>query len=101
MPKQGDTEYTIRSLGWFLKPDDIREIPVGSFNGQVVPLKDVAEVRDSHSETRLYTSLNGQPAVGVINTKQSGANTVTTAAAVHKKTKPLNNIYPGLNVRQA
>jgi HAE1 family hydrophobic/amphiphilic exporter-1 len=94
--KQGDTEYTIRSLGWFLKPDDIREIPVGSFNGQVVPLKDIADVRDSHSETRLYTRLNGEPAVGVIITKQSGANTVTTAAAVHEKIKQVNKIYPEL-----
>ena len=94
--KQGDTEYTIRSLGWFVKPDEIREIPVGSFNGQVVPLKDVAEVRDSHSETRLYTRLNGEPAVGVIITKQSGANTVTTAQAVHAKIKQITKVYPEL-----
>ena len=32
------------------------KIPVGSFNGQIVPRSDVANVRDTHDETRLlYT----------------------------------------------
>src|SRR5439155_9213906 len=70
--KQGDTEFTIRSLGWFLDPKDIGNIPVGSFNGQVVPLSAVATVNDTHSETRLFTRLNEEPAVGVIVSKQSG-----------------------------
>ncbi len=32
--KQGNTEYTIRSLGWFTSSDELGQIPVGSFNGQ-------------------------------------------------------------------
>src|SRR5262249_50198890 len=85
--RQSNTEYTIRSLGWFLSPEQIAAIPVESFNGQIVALRDVARVRDSHAETRIYTRLNGDPAVGVIISKQSDANTVTTAAAVREKIK--------------
>src|SRR5205807_7586852 len=95
--KQGDTEFTIRSLGWFLDPKEIGQIPVGSFNGQVVPLSAVATVNDTHSETRLYTRLNHEPAVGVIVTKQSGANTVATAEAVRAKIAQAEKLYPQLH----
>ena len=94
--KQGKTEYIIRSLGWFTSPEEIKRIPMGSFGGQLVSLSDVADVRDSNSEVRLYTRLNGQPAVGIIITKQSGANTVSTAAGIFEKLKLVNKIYPQL-----
>ena len=51
--KQGKTEYTIRSLGWFTSPDEIARIPIASVNGDLVSLGDVATVRDDHSETRI------------------------------------------------
>lgn len=99
--KQGNTEYTIRSLGWFENTDELAGIPVGSFNGQNVLLKEIADVRDEHPETRLYTRLNGQPAVGIIITKQSGANTVTTAEAIMKKIENVKRLYPNLEFRLA
>jgi HAE1 family hydrophobic/amphiphilic exporter-1 len=94
--KQSDTEYTIRSLGWFNSPQEMARIPVGAFNGQIVSLSDVASVRDDHPETRLYTRLNGKPAVGLIITKQSGANTVETAQAVDEKIRHVSQLYPNL-----
>lgn len=94
--KQGNTEYTIRSLGWFDSPEDIARVPVGSFNGRLVLLRDIATVRDSHSETRLYTRLNGAPAVGITIVKQSDANTVSTAEAVFQKIERVKKLYPEL-----
>src|SRR4051812_40088157 len=94
--KQSNTEYTIRSLGWFTSTDEMARIPVGSFNGQLVSLGQVASVRDSHQETRLYTRLNQKPACGVIITKQSGANTVTTARSVFEKIQQAQKMYPNL-----
>lgn len=94
--KQSNTEYTIRSLGWFKSPGEIADIPVGVFNDQPVILSDVASVRDDHSETRLYTRLNGKSAAGIIITKQSGANTVSTAQEVFKKLNRVNKLYPNL-----
>ena len=94
--KQGKTEYTIRSLGWFTSPEEIARIPLGSFGGQLVSLGDVATVRDSHDETRLYTRLNNQPAVGLIITKQSGANTVSCANDVFRKLEDVKKLYPNL-----
>jgi HAE1 family hydrophobic/amphiphilic exporter-1 len=94
--KQSDTEYVIRSLGWFLSPGDIGRVPLGTYNGQLVRISDVAEVRDSHPETRIYTRFNGEPAVGIIISKQSGANTVATAKAVAEKIRRVRELYPNL-----
>lgn len=94
--KESNTEYTIRSLGWFTSPKEIAQMPLGSFNGQLVSLGDVADVRDSHSETRLYTRLNGQPSVGLTITKQSGANTISTANAVFDRVNRAKKLYPEL-----
>jgi HAE1 family hydrophobic/amphiphilic exporter-1 len=95
--KQGNTEYIIRSIGWFGSMDDIRNVPVGSFNGQLVSLGEVATVRDAHDETRLYTRLNSEPAVGIVITKQSGANTLSTADDVQNKLEQVKKLYPNLH----
>lgn len=94
--KQGKTEYTIRSMGWFTSPQEIARIPLNAPNGEPVTLGDVADVSDSHDETRLYTRLNGQPSVGLIITKQSGANTVSCAESVMEKLDTVKKMYPQL-----
>ncbi|HLJ54677.1 MAG TPA: efflux RND transporter permease subunit [Chthonomonadaceae bacterium] len=92
--REGNTEYTIRSLGYFSSPQEAAAIPVGSFDGRLVSLGQVATVRDAHQETRLYTRLNGQQAVGIIVTKQSEANTVETAQNVFAKIEQVKKLYP-------
>ena len=99
--KQGNTEYTIRSFGLFASPDEIAAIPVGSFNGQLVSLGQIADVRDTHPETRLYTRLNNAPSVGLIITKQSGANTINTAKAVLARIEQAKKLYPNLKFNLA
>lgn len=99
--KQGNTEYTIRSLGWFSSMGELKNIPVGAFNGSVIPLSAVANVRDQSSETRLYTRLNARPAVGLIITKQSEANTVETAHSVQDKIRQVQKLYPQLKFGMA
>lgn len=94
--KQGNTEFTIRSVGDITKPEDALKIPLGVFNGQLVALSDVATVKDSHQETRVYTRLNGKPCVGISITKQTDANTIDTADAVKEKIKQIQQRYPQL-----
>lgn len=94
--KQSQTEYTIRSLGWFKSPQEIAATPVGSFNGQLVSLGQVANVRDAHSDTRLFTRLNREPAAGIVISKQSGGNTVEAAQSVQEKLKQVQKLYPEL-----
>ena len=94
--KQSNTEFVIRSLGWLTSPKDLASIPLSTYNGHLVTLGDVATVRDSHTEDRIYTRFNGNPAVGLIISKQSGSNTVACAQAVADKIKQVGKIYPNL-----
>jgi HAE1 family hydrophobic/amphiphilic exporter-1 len=94
--KQGNTEYVIRSLGWLLNPQELRRLPLATVNGQQVTLGEVAEVRDSHDETRVYTRFNQEPAVGLVVAKQSGANTIDTGRGVEEKIERIKQLYPNL-----
>ena len=94
--RQNDTEYTIRAFGYLQSPQELGHIPVGTFQGQVISLSQVADVRDANQEKRISTRLNGQPAVGMIITKQSDANTVDTAKNVRQKLEQVKKIYPNL-----
>lgn len=94
--KQGDTEYVIRSLGWLPSPASMAKLPLTTVNGQQVTLGDVAQVRDSHEETRVYTRFNQQPAIGLVIAKQSDANTISTAKAVFEKIEKVKKLYPQL-----
>jgi HAE1 family hydrophobic/amphiphilic exporter-1 len=58
-------------------------------------------VRDAKAETRIYTRLNGEPAVGILIVRQSGANTIQTARAVQEKLEQAKRLYPNLNFRLA
>jgi len=94
--KQGKTEYTIRALGWFTSTRQMARIPVGIFNGETVRLGQIASVRDSHPETRVYTRFNTRPSAGIIVIKQSAANTVATAQNVFQKIALIHKLYPQL-----
>lgn len=99
--KQGETEYTIRSVGTLVTPQEAASIPLGIYNGQQVTLGMVATVRDSHQETRINTRLNGEPAVGITVTKQSDANTVSTADSFREKLEQIKKRYPNLKFNVA
>jgi HAE1 family hydrophobic/amphiphilic exporter-1 len=99
--REGNTEYTIRAVGYFNTPKEMESMPVGSFDGQVVTLGMVGSVLDYSQEQRISTRLNGLPAVGMSITKQSGANTVTTADAVNQGLKSVLKTYPMLKFNLA
>ena len=99
--KQSDTEYTIRSTGFFNSVDELRDVPLGSFNGSVVSLGEIAQVRDAATETRIRTRLNGQPAVGLLIVRQSNANTIAAAESIRGRLVEVKKLYPFLNFELA
>lgn len=95
--KQGETEYTVRALGYFTSPLQAASIPLGYYNGYLVRLKDVAKVTDGSQEQRIFTRLNGKPCAGMLIIEQYGANTISTAQAVQDKLLLVKKLYPNLN----
>lgn len=94
--RQSQSEYTIRADGYYSSPQQIAETPLGTYQGKVISIGDVAKVEDSSQEPRIATRLNGQGSVGLIITKQDGANTIATAQAVKDKVAEIQKEYPQL-----
>lgn len=94
--KESKTQYSIRSIGYFKSVDEIRRLPLGLFNGHLVSLSQVANVRDATQDILYYTRMNGEPAIGVSITKQSDANTVDTARSVEERLSNVRKSYPNL-----
>ena len=89
----GTKEFTVRTMGRIVDPQQFNDIAVGTQQGYVVKLSDVGTVEDSHVEPETSGRLNGVPAVTLVVAKQSGANTVATAADVKQR---LAEILPTL-----
>ncbi len=99
--REGDTEYTLRSVGWLTSPEELLRLPVGRFQDRLVLLQDVARVQDAHPETRIYTRLDGKPAVAVTLNKQNDANTVSTAQSVLERIGQIHRLFPHLRFQVA
>lgn len=77
--------------GKFRNVNDIRALVLPLPSGGRVPLSEVATVRDTSREQRLWVRLNGVPAVKISVRKQPDANTVAVADAVEARLALLQN----------
>ncbi|MCA1809956.1 MAG: efflux RND transporter permease subunit, partial [Lentisphaerae bacterium] len=88
-------EIIARTMGEFENLDEIRDTAIArGKNGDLVYVRDVARVEDSHAEMRVNTRFNGQPCVKVNVLKQAEANTVQVAQAVKDKLAALRADIP-------
>jgi len=88
-------EIIARTMGEFEDLDEIRNTAVArSPNGELVYIRDIAQVEDSHEEMRVSTRFNGRPCVKVNVLKQAEANTVRVAQAVKAKLEQLRPELP-------
>ncbi len=92
--EMGQMNYPLRVEGEFKNSDIIKDLVLGSFNGQAVYLRDIASVRDSLKEMTLDERLNGQHGIRLMITKQSGANTVKVAREISKEMDKLTGGLP-------
>lgn len=95
--KEGNTQYNIRSVGYFNSPSEISQMPLETVNGDIVSLGQVATVSDSTQDIQYYTYVNGQPGAGLSIQKQADANTVETANSVKAQLKSIQARYPNLH----
>ncbi len=96
---QGHTQYSLRSIGYLKSMEEIRKLPLGSFNGHLVSLGQIAKVSDATQDVLYYVRMNGEDAVNVSVTKQTDANTVDTAKSVQEKLASVEKSYPNLVFR--
>lgn len=88
-------EIIARTMGEFESLEEIRNVAIArGANGDLVYVRDVAKVEDSHEEMRVNTRFNGRPCVKVNMLKQAEANTVKVATAVKAKLEALRPEIP-------
>lgn len=92
----GQTRRSIRTVGEFKNIKELENIIVKSDNGNIVYLKDVAEVIDGYTEPTSFARLDKKPVVSVQIVKKGGENLLTTTDKLYEmldKAKE-NNLLP-------
>src|SRR5437870_2370653 len=82
---EGTRELTVRTMGRIVEPADFNNLVVANRGTYSVKLSDVGYAEDGFEEPRTEARLNGQPAVTLVVSKQSGQNTVAVADAVKER----------------
>ena len=91
---EGQTETSVRTLGKIRKPEEFAEVVVATRGNYQVKIKDLGYVEDGAEEIRSQALLNGQPAVTLIVSKQSGQNTVAVAHEIKSRLKDIEPTLP-------
>jgi hydrophobic/amphiphilic exporter-1 (mainly G- bacteria), HAE1 family len=92
--EEGTRELTVRTMGRIIEPAEFNNLVVANRGTYSVKLSDVGYAEDGAKEPRTEARLNGQPAVTLIVSKQSGQNTVAVADAVKARLNEIANTLP-------
>ncbi len=90
----GSNTYSLRVTGEFKESSQLNFLPVGTYNGKTIYLKDVARVVDSLEERTQQTFINGEEGAIVVIQKQAGANSVKISNEVQKMLPKLQKNLP-------
>ncbi len=95
-------EFLVKIDGQFSGPEPLRELVIAQRNGAPVRISDVGDAVAGVETDRNLARFSGEPAVGIGIVKQSDANTVELARAVHERMAELASRFPpGLTYRIA
>jgi HAE1 family hydrophobic/amphiphilic exporter-1 len=100
--REGQTEYLVRTINEFMRPEDLEPIVIDATQGAIVRLSDIARITRGHVERELITRIGGREAVEVAIYKEGGTNTVTVSDDVRKALdqlgRRLQSLDPGLEL---
>ena len=91
---EGTRELTVRTMGRIIEPAEFNDLVVANRGTYSVKLSDIGYAEDGAEEPRTEARLNGQPAVTLIVSKQSGQNTVAVADAVKQRLQEISKTLP-------
>ncbi len=98
--KKGRFEYSLRVSGEFSQIEEIKDVPVKiTKNGELIRLKDLADVRESIKEREGFTRLNGEECIGIAIYKESGASTVKVSREIRKILSQIEKENPGVKIK--
>lgn len=81
--ERGSKDLSIRTIGGFKTVEEIGEIGIGTTpHGSIIPLKEIATIKDAYTEPQDYARLNLTQNVSVQVKKAGSANTIRVSKAV-------------------
>jgi HAE1 family hydrophobic/amphiphilic exporter-1 len=92
--EEGKRELTLRTMGRIPDPAQFNNLVVANRGPYAVKLSDIGYVEDGAEEQRTEARLNGQPAVTLVVSKQSGQNTVAVADDVKERLAEIAQTLP-------
>ncbi|MBL7801013.1 MAG: efflux RND transporter permease subunit [Chitinophagales bacterium] len=88
-------EYVFTYRGWFNKPEQYKEIIVrANSEGELIKLKDVAEIEVGSEFVDIYSNKDGHPSASIVLKQNPGSNANTVIADVKEKLESLRKDFP-------
>ena len=92
--EEGTRELTVRTMGRIVDTSEFNNLVVANRGTYSVKLSDIGYAEDGAEEPRTEARLNGQPAVTLVVSKQSGQNTVAVADSVKERLREIEPTLP-------
>jgi hydrophobic/amphiphilic exporter-1 (mainly G- bacteria), HAE1 family len=90
----GQKELTVRTMGRIVEARDFNNLIIANRGDYAVTVKDIGFAEDGSEEPRTSSRLDGQTAVTLVVSKQSGENTVAAADAVREALVTVRKTLP-------
>src|SRR5579871_1447666 len=90
----GAREFSVRTTGRITEPSQFNQVTIANRGDYVVKVKDIGYAEDSAEEPRSASRLDGNAAVTLVVSKQSGVNTVATSDAVRQRLDEIRASLP-------
>ncbi len=97
----GDKNLLVRSTGEFKTLDQIKNVPIILPSGNVIYIKDVANVTDGFKDTTTHTRMNGKNSVGIVIQKQTGSNTVKVVNRIRNEIEKVQKEYSDVTIKMS
>jgi HAE1 family hydrophobic/amphiphilic exporter-1 len=91
----GRNELTIRTIGEYQSVAELQDFRITLPSGAVIPLKELAEIKDAYHDRELLSRINGAESVMVMVMKESDANTVRVTQEVRKALDRFHDDFQG------
>ena len=92
-------DLAVRMMGEFSKISEIGLVPLTTSQGQVIYIKDVANISDTFSEQSTISRVNGENSISISVSSESDANTVDVVNGVIKALEEIKRQNPKFNYR--
>jgi len=96
--KQGLFRYSLRTVGEFNSPRQIRDVVVMQTSGRLIRVSDIGQVFDTNQERSGITRYNGNEVIAVQVRKEAGANSIIVSEKVHQVLEQLRSEYPTIQL---